>query len=62
MNRPIALIIRDTKIRIVQAINESQLPASVVELILNNIHQQAVKAAEAEIKQAEESANNAESN
>lgn len=62
MDRPIALVIRDTKIRIVQAINESQLPASIVELILNSIHQQAVKAAEAEIKQAEESANNAESN
>lgn len=62
MDRPISLVIRDTKIRIVQAINESQLPASIVELILNNIHQQAVKAAEAEIKQAEESANNAESN
>lgn len=62
MNRPIALVIRDTKIRIVQAINESQLPASIVELILNNIHQQAVKAAEAEIKQAEEGEQNAESN
>lgn len=60
MNRPIALIIRDTKIRIVQAINESQLPASIVELILNNIHQQAVKAAEAEIKQAEEEIQNGE--
>lgn len=62
MNRPIALVIRDTKIRIVQAINESQLPASIVELILNNIHQQAVKAAEAEIKQAEEELRDAESN
>lgn len=62
MNRPISLIIRDTKIRIVQAINESQLPPSIVELILNNIYQQAVKAAEAEIKQAEEGEQNAESN
>lgn len=60
MNRHISIAIRDTKIRIVQAINESQLPASIVELILNNIHQQAVKAAEAELKQAEEELSNAD--
>lgn len=49
----IALAIKNLKTQIIAAINESQLPASVVEPILSIIYQQIVQAAQAEVVQAE---------
>ena len=65
--KPISLIIRDTQKAIVEAINSSQLPPSVLEQIVAPIHQQIAQAAQAEIAQAEkeyteEGEKNAESN
>lgn len=51
--KPIALIIRDTQAAIIKAVNESQLPASILEQIIAPIHQQIAQAAQAEIAQAE---------
>lgn len=53
MVKPISIAVRDLKVQIVSAINESQLPAAIVEPILEVIHQQIVKMAENEIMQAE---------
>lgn len=53
MNKPIALIIKDTREQIVKALNESQLPPCVLEAVLNPIYQQIVQAAQQEIAQAE---------
>lgn len=62
MDKPISLIIRDFQESIIKAVNDSGLPPSIIEPILGAIYQQIVAAKTAEIKQAEESANNAESN
>lgn len=67
MNKPIALIIKDTREKIVNALNESQLPPCLLEAVLNPIYQQIAQAAQAEIAQAEkeyteEGEKNAESN
>lgn len=65
--KPISLIIRDTQKAIVEAINGSQLPPSILEQIISPIHQQIAQAAQQEIAQAEkeyseEGEKNAESN
>ena len=66
--KPISLIIRDTQKAIVDAINGSQLPPSILEQIIAPIHQQIAQAAQQEIAQAEkeytesEEQKNAESN
>lgn len=65
--KPISLIIRDTQKAIVEAINGSQLPPSILEQIIAPIHQQIAQAAQQEIAQAEkeyteEGEKNAESN
>lgn len=52
--KPISLIIRDTQKAIVDAINGSQLPPSILEQIIAPIHQQIAQAAQAEITQAEQ--------
>lgn len=57
-----AIAVRDVKVKLAQAINDSQLPPCVLEPIINNIHQQVIQAATAELKQAEEELQNAESN
>lgn len=62
MNKPIAILIRDLQASIVQAVNESQLPPSIVEPVFEAIHQQIVKMVQAEINQAEEELRDAESN
>lgn len=67
MNRPIALAIRDLKTQINIAITDSQLPPCIVEAVLNGLYQQVLRAAQAEIAQAEkeyseEGEKNAESN
>lgn len=51
--KPISLIIRDTQKAIVDAINGSQLPPSILEQIIAPIHAQIAQAAQAEIAQAE---------
>lgn len=53
MAKPISIAVRDLKLQIVAAINASQLPAAIVEPILNVIHNQITQIAENEIKQAE---------
>lgn len=53
MAKPISLAVRDLKVQIVAAINASQLPAAIVEPILDVIHNQITQIAENEIKQAE---------
>ena len=51
--KPISLLIRDTQKAIVEAINGSQLPPSILEQIIAPIHAQIAQAAQAEIAQAE---------
>lgn len=51
--KPISLLIRDTQKAIVEAINGSQLPPSILEQIIAPIHQQIAQAAQQEIAQAE---------
>ncbi|MBQ6240867.1 MAG: hypothetical protein IJK56_11005 [Firmicutes bacterium] len=53
MNRPISLAIKGFRGKIVSAINESQLPPSLLEPILNAIYLQIAAAADNEAKQAE---------
>lgn len=53
MNKPIALIIKDTRKQIINALNESQLPPCLLEAVLNPIYQQIAQAAQTEIVQAE---------
>lgn len=50
---PISLSIKEAKERIISAINDSKLPACVVELILHDIYLQIKQAAKAETEQAE---------
>lgn len=52
--KPISLLIRDAQKAIVDAINGSQLPPSILEQIIAPIHAQISQAAAEEIKQAEE--------
>lgn len=52
--KPISLIIRDTQKAIVDAINGSQLPPSILEQIIAPIHAQIAQAAQQEIAQAEQ--------
>lgn len=54
MNKPIALIIKDTRRQIINALNESQLPPCLLEAVLNPIYQQITQAAQQEIAQAEQ--------
>lgn len=53
-NKPIALAIRDLRNVITTAINESQLPASVLEPIIGTLYQQIAQATQAEVEQAEQ--------
>lgn len=53
MNRPISLAIKEFRGKIVSAINESQLPPSLLEPILNAVYLQVAAAADNEAKQAE---------
>lgn len=52
MNKPISISIVETRDRIVAALNESGLPASVLEMMLNALYQQVVQAAQAELEAA----------
>lgn len=52
MNKPISISIVETRDRIVAALNESGLPASVLEMMLNALYQQVAQAAQAEIEAA----------
>lgn len=64
--KPVSIAIRDLQAAIVKAVNESQLPPSVTETVINAIHAQLITAAQAEIAQAEQNmkgeSENAESN
>jgi len=67
MSRPISLVIRDLESQINIAISDSQLPPCIVKAVLNGLYQQVIRAAQAEIAQAEkeyteEGKKNAESN
>lgn len=53
MNKPVALAIKEFRGRIVAAINDSQLPPSLLEPILNAVYLQIAAAADNEAKQAE---------
>lgn len=55
MNKPISLAIAETREQIVKAINESGLPPSVVEALMNPIYKQIAQAAQSELAQAKES-------
>lgn len=52
MNKPISISIVETRDRIVAALNESGLPASVLEMMLNALYQQVAQAAQAEVEAA----------
>lgn len=52
-NKPISISIKETRERIVSALNDSQLPPSVLEPVLNAIYQQIAQAAQAEVLAAE---------
>lgn len=62
MDKPISLIIRDLQESIINAVNDSGLPPSIIEPILGAIYQQIVAAKTAELKKAEEEIQNAEGN
>lgn len=51
--KPISLLIRDAQKAIVEAINSSQLPPSILEQIIAPIHAQIAQAAQQEIAQAD---------
>ncbi len=53
MSRPISLVIRDLESQINIAISDSQLPPCIVKAVLNGLYQQVIRAAQAEIAQAE---------
>lgn len=53
MTKPISISIKETRERIVSAINESHLPPSILEPVLNVIYQQIAQAARTETEQAE---------
>ncbi len=53
MNKPISITIKETRERIVSAINGSNLPPCILEGIIAPIAQQITQAAAAEVEQAE---------
>ncbi len=52
MSKPISISIKELREKVVGAINESQLPPSILEPVLNAIYQQVVIAAQNEVEQA----------
>ena len=60
--KPISLLIRDAQKAIVEAINSSELPPSILEQIIAPIHAQIAQAAQAEIAQAEKEYKESEEN
>ena len=52
MSKPISISIVETRDRIIAALNESGLPASVLEMMLNALYQQVAQAAQAEVEAA----------
>lgn len=50
MNKPISMIINETSEKIVQACNESELPVSILELIIKNIYNEVQMLAEKTFK------------
>lgn len=53
MNKPICIAIKECRVKIVSAINESHLPPCVLEDMLNALYQQIKQAAQTEVLQAE---------
>lgn len=62
MSRPISLVIRDLETQINIAISDSQLPPCIVKVVLNSFYQQAIRAAQQEIAQAEKQIEEGEQN
>lgn len=61
MNKPISITIKETRERIVSAINDSNLPPCILEGIIAPIAQQITQAARAEAARAEQAMNEEES-
>lgn len=53
MNKPISITIKETRERIISALNDSNLPPCILEGIIVPIAQQITQAAAAEVEQAE---------
>lgn len=53
MNKPISITIKETRERIISALNDSNLPPCILECIIAPIAQQITQAAVAEVEQAE---------
>lgn len=54
MNKPISITIKETRERIISALNDSNLPPCILDGIIAPIAQQIAQAAQAEIAQAEQ--------
>ena len=48
MNKPASIIIKETKDKMISIINESTLPLCVIEMIINDIHNQCIIASKEE--------------
>lgn len=61
MNKPISITIKETRERIISALNASNLPPCILEGIIAPIAQQITQAARAEAERAEQAMNEEES-
>lgn len=61
MNKPISITIKETRERIISALNDSNLPPCILEGIIAPIAQQITQAARAEAERAEQAMNKEES-
>lgn len=61
MNKPISITIKETRERIISALNDSNLPPCILEGIIAPIAQQITQAARAEAACAEQAMNEEES-
>lgn len=57
MNKPISITIKETRERIISALNDSNLPPCILEGIISPIAQQITQAAMAEAAHAEQAMN-----
>ena len=62
INKPISLLIEDGKNEIIKAINETNLPATILELIIKDIYIEIQKLKERELIQAQQEYQNQKEN
>lgn len=55
MNKPISMVINETKTNLLQICNESGLPACILELIVKDLYEDVNRVSENQLKKDEES-------